>query len=96
MEKYKNQKEVIMAYFDGTKEGISGNLRIDNNMLIHYQTAIAEINEEKEITLNITRYSIVTGRIQKQIQEIAAEKGYKITTVRRIEEGYKNSLKDRI
>lgn len=94
--KYKNQKEVIDAFFNGEKEGISGNLRIDEQNLVHYQTAIAEMLPDNTIVLNVTRYSIVTGRIQKQIQEKALSLNINILIAKGIEEGYRKSLFERV
>lgn len=66
--KSKTQEQVIEDFLVGATEGVSGgsgNLKIKDNQLIHYQTVIAERYENKVI-LNHTRYSIVTGRIQRK------------------------------
>lgn len=89
-----NFKDIIMDFLNGATEGVSsgqGNLRIKGNVLVHYTTPILERNGDNYI-LNFTRYSIVTGRLQKQIKEILDEE--KIIQVTRIPEGYKGSLKD--
>ena len=44
-----------------------GNLRIIQNQLIHYSTPIAERYGDKFI-INVTRYSLQTGRLQKMIK----------------------------
>ena len=89
-----NFKEVIAQFVDGATEGQSsgqGNLRIKGDVLIHYFTPILERHKDGYI-LNYSRYSIVTGRLQKQIKEIIPEE--QIIQVKRVPEGYKGSLKD--
>ncbi|MCR5227303.1 MAG: hypothetical protein K6E27_08840 [Eubacterium sp.] len=86
--------DVINSFVNGATEGISsgqGNLKIKGDVLIHYATPILERFEGKYI-LNFTRYSIVTGRLQKQIKEIIDD-GV-IIQVTKVPEGYKGSLKD--
>ena len=71
-------KQLIQQFIDGAVDGVSGtasnkgNLRIDHNRLIHYNTPILERYGEKYI-LNITRYSIQTGQLQKKIKEMIPE-----------------------
>ena len=60
------------------RSGAGGNLIIKGDRLIHYQTTITERYGEK-IILNYTRYSLVTGNIQKAIKELVPEE--KIITV---------------
>lgn len=89
-----NFKEVIQDFIEGSTEGASagqGNLKIKNNTLIHYFTPILERYGDKYI-LNYSRYSIVTGRVQKQIKELLPED--KIIQITKIPEGYKGSLSD--
>lgn len=89
-----NFKEVIQSFLDGAIEGASsgqGNLRISGDVLIHYFTPILERYKDKYI-LNFTRYSIVTGRVQKQIKELLGEE--RIIQITKVPEGYKGSLKD--
>lgn len=69
--KAKTQIQVVQDFLDGATEGRSGsggNLIIEGDQLIHYQTVIAERYGDK-IILNYSRYSIVTGRIQKAIKK---------------------------
>lgn len=89
-----NFKQVIELYISGEKDGCSagqGNLKIKNDVLIHYTTPILERYDSKYI-LNCTRYSIVTRRLQKQIKELIPEE--QIIQVSRVLEGYKGSMKD--
>ncbi len=76
---------------DEKAKASSGTLKIRGEQLIHYWTPIAERSEDK-ILVNITRYSLATGRLQKQLKELVPEEKY--TTVRGIPEGYKGSLTD--
>ena len=66
-------------------------LKIQGDKLIHYWTPIAERYNGK-IIVNITRYSLVTGKLQKQLKELVPEEQY--VTVKGIPEGYKGSLTD--
>ena len=87
-----NFKEVEQSFLDGATEGASsgqGNLKIKGNVLIHYYTPILERYGEKYI-LNYSRYSIVTGRLQKQIKEMLPEE--QIIQITKVPEGYKGSL----
>ena len=89
-----NFKQVIELFISGTTEGVSagqGNLRIKGNILFHYSTPILERYKNKYI-LNFSRYSIVTGRLQKQIKELISEDS--IIQITRVPEGYKGSLTD--
>ena len=57
-------------------------LKIQGDQLIHYWTPIAERRDGK-IIVNISRYSLATGKLQKQY-----------VTVKGVREGYKGSLTD--
>jgi hypothetical protein len=88
--------EVIENFIAGVKEGDDGSVsstktvRIKGNQLIHYSTPIIERDEEGFI-LNISRYSLATGQLQKRMKEMLPE-GYR--TVKRVPQDYENSLKD--
>ena len=88
--------EVIDNFIAGVKEGDDGSVsstktvRIKGNQLIHYSTPIIERDEEGFI-LNISRYSLATGQLQKRMKEMLPE-GYR--TVKRVPQDYENSLKD--
>lgn len=90
------QIQIINDFLDGAVEGRSGaggNLIIKGDQLIHYQTVIAERCEEK-IILNYTRYSMVTGKIQKALKEKVPED--KLIMVGRITINYNGLLKDKV
>lgn len=90
--KSKTQEQIVDEFLAGAIDGVSGgigNLKIKGNQLIHYQTVIAERYEDKVI-FNHTRYSVVTGRIQKKIKEKVPEES--LISVGKIPEGYKESL----
>lgn len=86
-------KELIANFLEGSTEGNSatGTLKIRGDQLIHYYTPIMERDNDKMI-INVSRYSLVTGRLQKQILEIVPEDIRVI--VKRVPENYKGSLKD--
>jgi len=87
-------KDIIELYLQGAVEGQSagqGNLKIRGDVLIHYFTPIAERFGGKYI-LNMTRYSLVTGRLQKQLKEMIPEE--QLVIVKGVSEGYKGSLRD--
>ena len=77
-----NFKQVVKLFISGGTEGQSagqGNLRIKGDLLIHYMTTILERYDGRYI-LNNSRYSIVTGRLQKQIKEMIPEESLIIVT----------------
>ncbi len=89
-----NYKDIILKFVEGETDGVSsgqGNLRIRGQVLYHYTTPILERMDKKYI-LNNTRYSIVTGKLQKQIKESIPEEELIIVT--KVAEGYKGSLQD--
>ena len=96
MPKAKTQIQILEDFLGGATEGRSGgsrNLIIKGDCLIHYQTTIAERYGEK-IILNYTRYSLVTGKMQKAIKELVSEE--KLSTVGRITINYNKSLVDKV
>ena len=88
--------KVIENFIAGVKEGDTGSVsstktvKIKGDQLIHYSTPIIERDEEGFI-LNISRYSLATGQLQKRMKELLPA-GYR--TVRRVPENCNNSLKD--
>ena len=66
-------------------------LKIQGDQLIHYWTPIAERRAGK-IIVNISRYSLATGKLQKQLKELVPQEKY--VTVKGVHEGYKGSLTD--
>ena len=93
----KTSKDIIAEFIKGATDGISGsnsnpgNLKIRGDQIIHYSTPILEREGEKYI-LNMTRYSVPTGRVQKCIQEALESSSYRM--VLRVPRDYKGSLKD--
>ena len=88
------QEQLVKEFLSGATGGIcggAGNLKILDNKLIHYQTVIAERVDGK-VFLNMTRYSVVTGRIQKMVQTSVEQDN--LVEVKRVQEGYKNSLQN--
>ena len=88
-------KDVVQMFIEGATEGTSsgqGNLKIKGDVLKHYYTPILERYSKDKYILNNSRYSIVTGRLQKQIKEMLPEE--QIIQVTRVPEGYKGSLSD--
>lgn len=67
-----SQIKLIELFRDGASIGVStggGNLKIYGDKLIHFDTVIAERYKGKFI-LNNSRYSLVTGTLQKKIKQI--------------------------
>ena len=88
------QKQLIHEFLTGATEGVSNggqNLRIKQDKLIHFNTAIAERYGDKYI-LNVSRYSIVTGRLQKLIRESVDDKHLLIA--KRVLKDYQGTLID--
>jgi hypothetical protein len=90
-------ENVITSFISGmldTDEGAvstTKTLKIQGDQLIHYWTPIAERRDGK-IIVNISRYSLATGKLQKQLRELIPEEKY--VTVKGVREGYKGSLAD--
>lgn len=90
-------KDVINNFISGMNDSDDGatsstkTLKINGNQLIHYWTPIAERWNGK-IIVNITRYSLATGKLQKQLKELVPEEKY--LTIKGVREGYKGSLTD--
>ena len=85
---------IIELFRDGATEGEStggGNLKIKGDQLVHFFTVIAERYNDKFI-LNNSRYSMVTGTLQKKIKNIIGEEN--IITVTKIERDYQGRLSD--
>ena len=86
------QIELLMRFLDeDLQEGDAGNGHVRNNQYIHYETPILERCGDKYI-LNQTRYSIITGQIQKRMKAAIPEE--KLIFVSKVEQGYSGSLKD--
>ena len=92
-----NFAQLIDSFLSGMTEddpaaiSSTGTLRIKGEQLIHYFTPIAERWNGK-IIVNTSRYSLVTGRLQKQLKELIPEDLY--IPVRGVREAYKGSLSD--
>lgn len=67
-------KDLILMFMDGSTEGMSstGTLKICGDKLIHYKTVIAE-RFGNGIIVNVSRYSLATGKLQKQILELVPD-----------------------
>ncbi len=86
------QEQLIKEFMTGSTDGVSNggqNLKIKQNKLIHFNTAIAERYGDKFI-LNVSRYSIVTGRLQKIIRESVDEQH--LIIAKRVPKDYQGSL----
>lgn len=86
---------LIDEFLKGAKEGtnVSGNLKIEGNKLIHYETVLLERCEGYYI-LNYSRYSMTTGVLQNKLRERLKSLTYK--TVTKIPRGYSGSLIENI
>lgn len=91
----KTMKDIISDYMNGAHDGVSGsksnpgNLKINDNQVVHFNTPILERKENGYI-LNMTRYSIQTGRLQKIIFETVDTELLSIAL--RVPRDYKGSL----
>ena len=88
-------EQLIKGFIDGMpdtdirSQSTTGTLKIQGNQLVHYRTPIAERWEGK-IIVNVSRYSLATGKLQKQLRELIPEEKY--LTVKGVKEGYPGSL----
>lgn len=86
------QIELLRQFLEeNLKEGDAGNGHVRNDQYIHYWTPILERYEDKYI-FNQTRYSVITGQIQKRIKNAIPSE--KLIVVGRIPENYSGRLKD--
>lgn len=80
---YITYKELIEEFLSGATEGLSGgkshnrNLRIEGNLLIHYDTVLAE-RGKKYIYINDTHYSLQSSKVQKILRETVPESKQKL------------------
>ena len=94
-----NFSDIVDGFFNGETDlrsgtkTVPGNLYVIGNQLIHYSTPIAERYDSTYI-VNLTQYSIQTGRVQKMIKEKLMSVAYK--TAKRVPRNYKGSLVDYI
>lgn len=88
-------QKLVELFLNGGVSGISGgsgNLKIKANQLIHYNTVIAERFEGK-ILINVSRYSLTTGILQKQLRDtVPAEKSIEVRNVPRNYQGSLSTL----
>ena len=87
-----SQIELLRRFLEeNLQEGTAGNGHVRNNQYIHYWTPILERYGDKYI-FNQTRYSIITGQIQKRMK--ATIPVDKLIVVSKVPENYEGSLKD--
>jgi hypothetical protein len=90
------QIKLVEEFLNGATEGVCDggrNLRIKGDQLIHFKTVIAERAKDK-IILNVTRYSIQTGRVQKKLRESIEDS--KLILVKQVPAGFNKSLAEMI
>lgn len=86
------QIELLRQFLEeDLKEGDAGNGHVRNDQYIHYWTPILERYEDKYI-FNQTRYSVITGQIQKRMKNAIPSE--KLIVVGRVPENYSGRLKD--
>lgn len=87
---------LINLFLSGAEEGVTGtksipgNLKIRGNKLIHYHTVISERKDPDTFIVNLSQYSIQTGRVQKQLKEALHGKQYII--VKKVPRDYDGTL----
>lgn len=86
------QIELLRQFLEeGLVEGHAGNGHVVNNQYLHYKTPILERYGDKYI-FNQSRYSIVTGQIQKRMKNAIPED--KLVVVEKVPQDYSGSLAD--
>lgn len=92
---YVSYRELVCKFINGATEGLSGgsghnrNLRIEGDLLIHYETVIAERKGSK-VFINSTHYSLQSSKVQKILRETVAEKNQIL--VYGVERGFNKKL----
>ena len=88
------QKELLRQFIEeGITSGDAGNGHVKGNQFIHFETPILERYGKKYLS-NQSRYSEVTGLLQKKMIALIGEEN--LVRVSKVEVGYKGSLKDYI
>lgn len=82
-----NNQEVINAFVNGVNniQSYNGNLYVswDGNRLINYSTCIAQRNEDGTFTVNSTKYSVTTSKLQTYVRDTIGKGNYKeVTNIR--------------
>lgn len=95
-ENYTTIDELLDDFFSGKREGSNGidntgNLRINNGVLIHYKTPLLERNGDEYI-LNTSAYSRTTGVLQNRLRNKIRDHGFKFCEVRGVPKDYSESL----
>lgn len=86
------QKELIRQFIEeNIQNGNAGNGHVRDNQYIHYWTPILERYGDKFI-FNQTRYSIVTGQIQKRMKNMIPSD--QLIIVGKVPENYSGRLSD--
>ena len=92
-----NFQTILDSFLNGETSGRAGtktapgNLSIQGNQLFHYTTPIMERYNDSFI-VNLSQYSIQTGRVQKMIKETL--KGQSYYSVLKVTRDYTGSLSD--
>ena len=92
-----NFQSILDSFINGETSGRAGtktspgNLSIRGDQLFHYTTPIMERYKESFI-VNLSQYSIQTGRVQKKIKETLKGKPY--YSVLKVPRDYTGSLSD--
>lgn len=90
-------KDIIDMFLKGERSGRAGsksspgNLVIHGDQLFHYTTPIME-RVDNQLIVNLSQYSIETGRVQKLIKQILSGNHYLV--VRKVPRDYEGSLTD--
>ena len=65
----------FIKYFieGGRDQKKCNNLYIEGNKLFNYNTVIAEVNDTDEITINMSKYSVSTTKIQNVLKREALD-----------------------
>ena len=83
--------DVIHAFIHGGTKTKTKNLRIEDNKLINYGTAIAEryekMDDELGYVVNTTKYSQSTSTIQNALVRELDDRGIYFTNIRSVKKG---------
>lgn len=78
--------DVIEKFLNREAKGKVTNLRIESQgrKLVNYNTVLAQWNEDGSLTVNNTKYSSSTSRIQTQIKHLVNQKGIEYKEITKI------------
>jgi hypothetical protein len=84
-------KGLVYDFINGQKYGFANHVQIAGDMLIHYNTIIAE-RTEQGFLLNVTKYTRTTSKIQNMISSVMKSHNKEVIMLDNIERDTTNTM----